>query len=231
MQCPVPGPPRCPPAPRNGRKVGGLGGDLTPCCCLSPLQGLPAAMGHRPPLYPHNQPRCRPPPASPSCPHPPSSPSPAPPASTWGPSPAPCPTPCPPSPRSAPTALPRPPPSATGSSDNVGHPPPAPGPPTQPAAEGTETQSWGRVTRTALLLPRRGRGGCCSRTPIIPPGPGGLGEGGNLALPSTPQPSSPQQGMGLGPADAPSPPASIWHSYSQVLGAKAKGHSLYPAPT
>uniref|UniRef100_A0A8B9MQS5 T-box domain-containing protein n=1 Tax=Accipiter nisus TaxID=211598 RepID=A0A8B9MQS5_9AVES len=30
VQCPVPGPPRCPPAPRNGRKVGGLGGDLTP---------------------------------------------------------------------------------------------------------------------------------------------------------------------------------------------------------
>uniref|UniRef100_A0A8B9MR53 T-box domain-containing protein n=1 Tax=Accipiter nisus TaxID=211598 RepID=A0A8B9MR53_9AVES len=90
VQCPVPGPPRCPPAPRNGRKVGGLGGDLTPCCCLSPRQGLPAAVGHRPPPYPHNRPRCRPPPASPSCPHPPSSPSPVPPASTWGPSPAPC---------------------------------------------------------------------------------------------------------------------------------------------
>ncbi|KAM9606077.1 protein unc-93 homolog B1 isoform 1-T1 [Morphnus guianensis] len=140
VQCPVPGPPRCPPAPRNGRKVGGLGGDLTPCCCLFPPQGLPAAVGHWPPPYPHNRPRCRPPPVSPSCPHPPSSPSPAPPVSTWGPSPAPCPTPCPPSPRSAPTAPPRPPPSATGSSDGAGHPPTPPGPPTQPAAEGTETQ-------------------------------------------------------------------------------------------
>uniref|UniRef100_A0A663F3C2 T-box transcription factor 10 n=1 Tax=Aquila chrysaetos chrysaetos TaxID=223781 RepID=A0A663F3C2_AQUCH len=112
-------------------------------------------------------------------------PSPAPPASTWGPSPAPCPTPCPPSPRSAPTAPPRPPPSATGSSDGAGHPPPPPPPPRTPYP------ARGGGDGDAELGTRHGDGfiscwgGCCSRTPIVSPGPGGLG-GENPAPPAPP---------------------------------------------
>lgn len=41
----MPGPRRCPLAPRSRRKVGGLQGGLSPCCCLSPPQGLHAAVG------------------------------------------------------------------------------------------------------------------------------------------------------------------------------------------
>lgn len=132
--CPAPGPPRCPPALRSRRKVGGLRGRLTPRCCLSPAQGLPTAMGHwLPQPSPHNRPHRW---LHLASPHHPSSILLAPPVLMGGPNPAPCPTPCPPSPHSAPTAPPPPPTSATGSSDG-GTPP---GAPPHPATGGTETQ-------------------------------------------------------------------------------------------
>lgn len=187
VPCPVPGPPRCPLALRSRRKVGGLQGGLSPCCCLSPPQELHAGVGLWL-LPPNNQQHL---PVSPSSLHPPSSPSPAPPVSMWEPNPAPYPTPCLPSPRSAPTAPPQPPPSATASSDG-GHPQAPPAPPTQSMA----TQSWGEGTGVALFTGSRGPVG------------GNLGYSRRSKLLESP-----------------------WHGYSQVSGAKAKGHSLYPAPT
>lgn len=161
VQCPMPGPRRCPLTPRSRRKVGGLQGELSPCCCLSPPQGLHTAVGLWL-LSPNNQQH---PPVSLSSLHPPSSPSTAPLVSMWGPNPAPCPTPCPPSPRSALTALPWPPPSAMANSD-WGNPQAPPAPPTHAMA----TQSWGEPQGWIYSLPRRLQGsrgwnlGCSQRS-------------------------------------------------------------------
>lgn len=110
--------------------------------------------------------------------------------------------------------------------------PPRPGTPYPARSGGDGDAELGTSHEDGFIAAEEGTGRMLQPDPHHPPWSWRFGGGGgNLALPSTPQPSSPQQGMGLGPADAPSPPASIWHSYSQVLGAKAKGHSLYPAPT
>lgn len=218
VRCPAPRPPRCPPAPRSSRKVGGLEWEVSPWCCLSPPQGLPTAMGHWLLPCPQNQP----PPASPSCQRPPSSPSLAPPVSTWGPSPAPCPTPCPPSPRSAPTAPPRHPPLATGSSDGVGGNPL--GPPYPAHGRGDGDTELGTRHRDGFICCRGGDREDAAAGPALPLDLGGLGDEPH-------SPGSPQQGGGSGPSVAASPPASTCNDYSQAWGAKAKGHSLYPAPT
>lgn len=90
-------------------------------------------------------------------------------------------------------------------------------------AEGTETQRWGRATGTALFSTEKGdREDAVAGAPL-PPGPCGFGRGGGGGSPALQHPPQPKLGCSKN-----TPPPGV---YSPASGAKAKGHSLYPAPT